>query len=663
MKETFFARSPSSEALTTSNVGLAQSLDKAAGRRAHLPSVSSMLGIFAIYLLAAAFGRWMAIVPGAPVTVWPPNGVILAALLMHRRESWPWWIALGVFGEITGNFLWYNSTVTAALGYMVANAAAIFSAGYILAPLFDAPIRRLTTLSQVLGLLVIGVLLTPMISATIGSAFVASEGKSSFADTWPLWWLGDATGTLIATPMTITVVNAWRDGMRLQRRALLEGFVIAGLLVGITAWDLATGSYYTYLLLLPVLWAALRFEFRGAALAVVGLTFVIGAHGHILGATDSPALNIALMHNRMQFLILTAASIGLIVAAIVRQQKQALIDLAQINAELESRVKERTKDIEMSQKRFEATFKNAGVGISIVSGEGALMRVNDRLAEMLGYSAEEVEGRLLDDFTHPDDIPRGRTALEALKSGAADEYDLEKRYLCKDGSLVWGHTTVSCVRDAKGRISYLIKIIQDITDRKELDENRQMLMREVNHRGKNLLSIVKVIARQTALRSPENFIEAFGERLQALAANQDILVNNGWQQIELDALVRGQLEHFEAIRERVAVVGPPVKVSAHAAQAIGMAIHELATNAAKYGSLSNDVGRVVIGWSVEEGNFSMSWREQGGPAVSAPMSHGFGTTVIDKLMASSLSADVELTYVPTGLVWKVNCQLATLRDD
>ena len=663
MKETFFARSPSSEALTTSNVGLAQSLDKAAVRRAHLPSVSSMLGIFAIYLLAAAFGRWMAIVPGAPVTVWPPNGVILAALLMHRRESWPWWIALGVFGEITGNFLWYNSTVTAALGYMVANAAAIFSAGYILAPLFDAPIRRLTTLSQVLGLLVIGVLLTPMISATIGSAFVASEGKSSFADTWPLWWLGDATGTLIATPMTITVVNAWRDGMRLQRRALLEGFVIAGLLVGITAWDLATGSYYTYLLLLPVLWAALRFEFRGAALAVVGLTFVIGAHGHILGATDSPALNIALMHNRMQFLILTAASIGLIVAAIVRQQKQALIDLAQINAELESRVKERTKDIEMSQKRFEATFKNAGVGISIVSGEGALMRVNDRLAEMLGYSAEEVEGRLLDDFTHPDDIPRGRTALEALKSGAADEYDLEKRYLCKDGSLVWGHTTVSCVRDAKGRISYLIKIIQDITDRKELDENRQMLMREVNHRGKNLLSVVKVIARQTALRSPENFIEAFGERLQALAANQDILVNNGWQQIELDALVRGQLEHFEAIRERVAVVGPPVKVSAHAAQAIGMAIHELATNAAKYGSLSNDVGRVVIGWSVEEGNFSMSWREQGGPAVSAPMSHGFGTTVIDKLMASSLSADVELTYVPTGLVWKVNCQLATLRDD
>ncbi|UOA20572.1 Blue-light-activated histidine kinase (plasmid) [Sulfitobacter indolifex] len=663
MKGTFFARTLSSGALANLDAGFAQSPDKAARRGAHFPSIPSVLGFYAIYLLAAAFGRWMAIVPGAPVTVWPPNGVILAALLIHRRETWPWWIALGIFGEITGNFLWYNSTVTAALGYMVANAAAIFAAGYILAPLFDAPIRRLTTLSQVLGLLVIGVLLSPMISATIGSAFVASEGKSSFADTWPLWWLGDATGTLIATPMTITVVNAWRDGMRLQGRALLEGFVIAGLLVGVTAWDLATGSYYTYLLPLPVLWAALRFEFRGAALAVVGLTFVIGAHGHILGASDSPALSIALMHNRMQFLILTAASIGLIVAAIVRQQKQALLDLAQINAELESRVKERTKDIEMSQKRFEATFKNAGVGISIVSGEGALMRVNDRLAEMLGYSAEEVEGRLLDDFTHPEDIPRGRTALEALKSGAADEYDLEKRYLCKDGSLVWGHTTVSCVRDAKGRISYLIKIIQDITDRKELDENRQMLMREVNHRGKNLLSVVKVIARQTALRSPENFIEAFGERLQALAANQDILVNNGWQQIELDALVRGQLEHFEAIRERVTVVGPPVKVSAHAAQAIGMAMHELATNAAKYGSLSNDVGRVVIDWSVEDGNFSMSWCEQDGPAVSAPTSRGFGTTVIDKLTASSLSADVELTYAPTGLVWKVSCQLATLRDD
>ena len=589
--------------------------------------------------------------------------MIIAALRMHRRETRPWWIGLGVFGEITGNFLWYNSTVIAAFGYIVANAVAIFAAGYICASRFGAPIRRLTTLPQVLGLLVIGVLMTPIISATIGSAFVAWEGKSSFAATWPIWWLGDATGTLIATPVTITIVNAWRDGARLDAATVLEGLVIAGLLASITAWDLATGSYYTYLLPLPVLCSALRFEFRGAALAVVGLTFVIGAHGHILGAADSPAASIALMHSRMQVLILTAASIGLIVAAIVRQQKQALVDLAQINAELESRVNDRTKDIEASRKRFEATFKNAGVGISIVSGEGALMRVNDRLAEMLGYSAEEVEGLLLDDFTHPDDIPRGRTALEALKSGAADEYDLEKRYLCKDGSLVWGHTTVSCVRDVDGEISYLIKIIQDITDRKDLDENRQMLMNEVNHRGKNLLSVVKVIARQTALRSPESFLEAFGERLQALAANQDILVNNGWQQVELETLVRGQIRHFAAISERISVVGPPVNVSAHAAQAIGMAIHELATNAAKYGSLSNDVGRVTISWSVDGDDFFMSWREQDGPAVSTPTSNGFGTTVIKQLTASSLSADVELTYAPTGVVWNVRTKLSTLSND
>ena len=663
MKRPFSARTPSTGAVSATDRDSAQGAHHASKQTTTLPSISAFLAFFAIYLLAAAFGRWMAIVPGAPVTVWPPNGVIIAALLMHRRETWPWWIGLGVFGEITGNFLWYNSTVIAAFGYIVANAVAIFAAGYICASRFGAPIRRLTTLPQVLGLLVIGVLMTPMISATIGSAFVAWEGKSSFAATWPIWWLGDATGTLIATPVTITIVNAWRDGARLDAATVLEGLVIAGLLASITAWDLATGSYYTYLLPLPVLWAALRFEFRGAALAVVGLTFVIGAHGHILGAADSPAASIALMHSRMQVLILTAASIGLIVAAIVRQQKQALVDLAQINAELESRVNDRTKDIEASRKRFEATFKNAGVGISIVSGEGALMRVNDRLAEMLGYSAEEVEGLLLDDFTHPDDIPRGRTALEALKSGAADEYDLEKRYLCKDGSLVWGHTTVSCVRDVDGEISYLIKIIQDITDRKDLDENRQMLMNEVNHRGKNLLSVVKVIARQTALRSPESFLEAFGERLQALAANQDILVNNGWQQVELKALVRGQIRHFAAISERVLVVGPPVDVSAHAAQAIGMAIHELATNAAKYGSLSNDEGRVTISWSVDGDDFFMSWREQDGPAVSTPTSHGFGTTVIKQLAASSLSADVELTYAPPGVIWNVRAKLSTIRNN
>ena len=108
MKRPFSARTPSTGALSATDRGSAQGTYHASKQATTLPSISALLAFFAIYLLAAAFGRWMAIVPGAPVTVWPPNGVIIAALLMHRRETWPWWIGVGIFGEITGNFLWYN---------------------------------------------------------------------------------------------------------------------------------------------------------------------------------------------------------------------------------------------------------------------------------------------------------------------------------------------------------------------------------------------------------------------------------------------------------------------------------------------------------------------------------------------------------------------------
>ena len=245
-----------------------------------------------------------------------------------------------------------------------------------------------------------------------------------------------------------------------------------------------------------------------------------------------------------------------------------------------------------------------------------------------------------------------------MKTGAADEYDLEKRYIHKDGATVWGHTTVSCVRHPDGRIAYLIKIIQDITARKLSDETRQLLTMEVNHRSKNLLTIVQVIARQTAARSPEDFVKTFGARLRALAANQDLLVKSEWQRIDLGELVRSQLEHFGAMGDRLVLSGPSVMVPPSAAQALGMALHELATNAAKYGSLSNESGKVEISWTVEGDMFHMTWREVGGPEVTAPGSSGFGTTVLDTMTAASTSGDVSIDYAPDGVVWQLHCPLS-----
>ncbi len=144
-------------------------------------------------------------------------------------------------------------------------------------------------------------------------------------------------------------------------------------------------------------------------------------------------------------------------------------------------------------------------------------------------------------------------------------------------------------------------------------------MREVSHRAKNMLSLVNAIARQTATRGPEDFIERFTERVQALAANLDLLIQSEWQGVDVEDLVRAQLAHFaDLIGVRIAFDGPKLRLNAAASQAIGLALHELSTNAGKYGALSVTAGCVDVGWRLDGDIFTMSWTERNGPPVSQP---------------------------------------------
>jgi two-component sensor histidine kinase len=150
-------------------------------------------------------------------------------------------------------------------------------------------------------------------------------------------------------------------------------------------------------------------------------------------------------------------------------------------------------------------------------------------------------------------------------------------------------------------------------------------MREANHRARNILSLVQAIARQTAAREPEDFIARFTERIQALAANQDLLVRNQSQGVDVEDLVRAQLAPFADLSgSRILVCGPKLRLNTACAQAIGLALHQLATNAAKYGALSTARGRVDISWGVAEQTFTISWTERDGPPVSAAKRRGFG---------------------------------------
>jgi two-component sensor histidine kinase len=207
--------------------------------------------------------------------------------------------------------------------------------------------------------------------------------------------------------------------------------------------------------------------------------------------------------------------------------------------------------------------------------------------------------------------------------------------------------------------TYALETNRDITERKAHEEYVRLLTREVNHRAKNMLGVVGAIARQTATKNPEDFIERFSERLQALSANQDLLIRNEWKGVEIEDLVRAQLAHFAGlIDSRIMVRGPRLRLKAESAQAIGLALHELATNAGKYGALSADKGRVDIWWQATANMFTMSWTENEGPPVIAPRRRGFGSTVINAMVKQSLGGGVAIYYARSGLMWQLTCPAA-----
>lgn len=192
-----------------------------------------------------------------------------------------------------------------------------------------------------------------------------------------------------------------------------------------------------------------------------------------------------------------------------------------------------------------------------------------------------------------------------------------------------------------------------------------LLMKEVNHRSKNLLSLIQAIARQTSATNPKDFSKAFSSRLTSLSASQDLLVRNNWEDVQLEELVTSQLGHFrDLIGTRILVSGPRTFLNAANAQTFSMAIHELATNASKYGALSNDDGVVSIDWAtVGQGDqkmFEMHWVESGGPEVVPPTSKGFGTKVIGTMVKLSLEGDIETQYPPTGFEWHLVCRAINL---
>jgi PAS domain S-box-containing protein len=257
---------------------------------------------------------------------------------------------------------------------------------------------------------------------------------------------------------------------------------------------------------------------------------------------------------------------------------------------------------------------------------------------------------------HPDDRERTDGAVRAcLETGGQTDYDIEYRTLWPDETVRWIHAKGNAAF-ADGKPVRMAGIVLDITERKEREEREHLLVREMNHRVKNILTVVDAIAHRTAAENPKDFAKRFSDRIRALSANQDLLFRNEWKGVDVEDLVRAQLSHLtDLIGSRIVVDGPELRFNTVGAQAIGLALHELATNAGKYGALSTDRGRVDVCWNSSGNAFTMSWTEREGPPVSAPRRRRFGTTVIERMAESNLGGTVDLDYAPSGLTWCLTC--------
>ncbi|GJD50185.1 hypothetical protein OPKNFCMD_2922 [Methylobacterium crusticola] len=287
-------------------------------------------------------------------------------------------------------------------------------------------------------------------------------------------------------------------------------------------------------------------------------------------------------------------------------------------------------------------------------------RLSARSAEILGTAPLSRETWIR--IVHPEDRARTETAFAALLAGDG-EYRAEFRVRPAGGALRWVSAQAMAQRDAAGRPIRVIGIHQEVTDRKRAEEHLRLLVHELNHRVKNTLATVQSISMQSlrALRGPEADAAkaAFEARLIALARAHDVLTRESWEGAELAEVVTDAVAALDAPgpRPRFAVAGPPVRLPPRIALSIAMALHELATNAAKYGALSVPGGQVAIAWQVEAGDLCLRWSEHGGPPVAPPTRTGFGSRLIERSLARELDGTVTLRFPPEGVVCTIRAPL------
>lgn len=316
-----------------------------------------------------------------------------------------------------------------------------------------------------------------------------------------------------------------------------------------------------------------------------------------------------------------------------------------------------------SEQRLRATYEHAFAGIAEVSPEGRFLRVNERFCGLVGYSRDELSSRTIWDISHPDDHVEERERFRRHMAGEIEVYTVGERYLHKNGQVVWVELAASRVVDDLGQPLYGIRVVHDVSQRRRWEQQQLLLINELNHRVKNTLATVQSIVAQTTRLSgsPAEIRARIEGRLLALSEAHNLLTRENWEGADLREIIERAIAPFRASGDhRIRVQGGSVRLSPRQAVALSMALHELGTNAVKYGALSGDAGWVEVLWTFAGpggGTLALEWREAGGPRVAAPTSRGFGSRLLERGLAQDLEGEVELNFDPEGVVCRITAPI------
>ncbi|WP_077966534.1 MASE1 domain-containing protein [Ensifer adhaerens] len=417
----------------------------------HHPQFWHFAAFFAAYVLGCGFAQALAIVPGTGISIWPPSGLFMATLVFAPRRSWPWWVLGGLLSELFANVVWFHNPLPVAILINAGNALEAMVGAWLITRICGQTVR-LESLQDVLGLVILGAGVAPVASATVGSATLAWFGVQSFTAAWPLFWLGDATGVLIVMPLALVVFQNWRVGPRLPDARWIEACVLGLIFLGVSALSLSGHLASAYVVMPPLLWAAVRFEFRGAAvalalLALITVVFTLSGASQFVGDLETQRQEQVMLQ---LFLVISAFSV-LIVAAISRQHQQALLALGQRERQLHQMIDTLPVRIWSATATGESLYFNK--------------RYQDQFRAIPNFEpaqAKRIE-RLVQELAYPDDAPG---LLKALRHSfeTGDPSVLRFRWREREDDYRWAECRVEPRHDEDGTIAEWYGVSIDIDD-------------------------------------------------------------------------------------------------------------------------------------------------------------------------------------------------------